>query len=192
MARQPGWNIAGAVTKIDHLVCVADADRAAECCRAAGSAPSAGQDSATWVRNAETEWTKQLRDAAPVAPDRVHGRFLRWSLESALLALFDEPAALGWMARPDGAALGGFLSRCGPDPRTLTPPSSFTDHFHDPQRCLRDLVAATNINSKVLSLSSAGRTFALEAAGGDDRARSRVLDRVPDLRAVASLIIGLG
>ncbi len=66
---------------IDYLVCVADADRAQDCC-GVDRPPPAPAGTAEWVTRANELWTGRLRTAATRSADRVIGRFLRWNQES--------------------------------------------------------------------------------------------------------------
>jgi hypothetical protein len=193
-ARRAGWKLAGAgpATPVDYLVCVADADRAEECCAAAGPAPAAPNSTAAWVENAGALWTAQLRAATRIGPDRVHGRFLRWNLESVLAALFDLPNALRQLAHFDADALDAFVAACVPDPRNLPSPGSFVDHFRDSRKCLGDMVTAARAHPRVLSRSSPGRVFALDEAATDGPALQLLLERIPDLRATAALLDSFG
>ena len=190
-ARQRGWSTLGGGVPVDHLVCIADADRATDCCRAVGPPPPASNPTAGWVANAGSLWTADLRGLAPVDSNRVHGHLLRWNLESTLISLFDQPHVLSRLGRFDAVALQVFLSTCIPAPGTPGASSMFVDDYRDSQTCLTGMVTSAHAHARVLRRSNPDRSIALEMAAKDSQTLARVLGRVPDLQTVAGVVASL-
>lgn len=123
---------------IDYLVCVADADRAQDCC-GVDRPPPAPAPTAEWVTRANELWTAQLQAAATLSAERVIGRFLRWNQESFLIAGHDIESALARLGCANTAAIAQHLATCSPSPRT-TADALFTDTFRHSSQCLDDLI----------------------------------------------------
>jgi hypothetical protein len=170
---------------IHHLVCVADADRAHECCSVENPATVSGA-TATWLARATEAWTQKLRGGASVSPERIHGHFLRWNQESLLIAAHDVEEALTALGCRDHGKVRSHLAACQPSP-TATPDPEFADRFRRPERCLTDLLKAAG--ARVHAKGTPPRGDALEAASA--RAIDRLCARVPDLPSLARLVGGL-
>ncbi|MFO0758349.1 MAG: hypothetical protein U0359_17790 [Byssovorax sp.] len=171
---------------IDHLVCVADADRAHECCPVDNPSIVAAP-TAPWLARADALWTDKLRAEAPVGPERVHGRFLRWSQESLLIAAHDVDETLAALRCRDRRKIQKHLEGCAPSPLSI-PDAEFADAFRKPERCLSDMLKAAGV--PVPQKGASPRSDALEAASA--RAIDRLSARVPELPALARLVSDLG
>lgn len=170
---------------IDHLVCVADADRAHECCSVDNPSGVSGPTSA-WIDGANERWTQKLRETATAAPDRVHGRFLRWSQESLLIAAHDVDPSLAALGCRDRARVEKHLRACSPSPFAITD-GEFADTFRRPERCLEDMLKAAG--ARVPKKGAPARGDAIEAAS--HHAMAKLCARVPDLAALANLVTAL-
>jgi hypothetical protein len=166
---------------IEHLICVADADRAHECC-AAQNPVAVASPTADWLDQANALWTAKLRAAATTMPERVHGRFLRWSQESLLIAAHDVTEALAALGCRDRGRLEKHLAACSPSPLSIAD-VDFADAFRKPERCLEDMLKATGTH--VPKKGSPPRGDAIEAALTN--AIAKLCGRVPDLVALAHL-----
>jgi hypothetical protein len=170
---------------IDHVVCVADADRAHECC-AVPSPTTVTAPTATWLARANEAWTAKLRTPETVVPERVHGLFLRWNQESLIIAAHDVDEALVALGCRDRGQVKKHLGACLPSPLS-TPDVDFADAFRKPERCLEDLVKAAG--ARMPGKGTPPRGDALEAASS--RAIDRLCARVPELPALARFVGGL-
>jgi len=165
---------------IDYLICVADADRAQDCCSV--ELPPQ-ESSAAWVERANQSWTAVLRAAAPIAPERILGRFLRWNQESLLIAAHDIENAMKHLGCRDQSALIKHLRACNPSPFT-TQDQLFVDHYRKPGKCLDDMLKGAG--SAAPRKGAQPREDALEEAS--KQAIDRLSARVPDLAALADTI----
>jgi hypothetical protein len=167
---------------IDYLVCIADADRAPDCC-GVGAPPERPADTSAWVREANQRWTAQLQKEAQDQEGRVIGRFLRWNKESLLIAGHDVPAALDRLGCRDGGGVRSFLQGCKPDPRGLQD-HLFVDHYRQPGSCLQELLKAGNGPR----LGKGDRR--MDDALGEiaDHALPNLLSRIRDLAELAELL----
>jgi hypothetical protein len=170
---------------IDHLVCVADADRAHECCDVDNPATIGGVTVA-WIEGANDRWTRKLREVASVAPDRVHGRFLRWNQESLLVAAHDVDQALTALGCRDRARIEKHLRACSPSPLAIAD-SDFVDAFRRPERCFEEMLKAAG--ASVPKKGAPPRGDAIEAAS--QHAMAKLCARVPDLAGLAQLVSAL-
>jgi hypothetical protein len=170
---------------IDYLICVADADRATDCC-SIDRAPSAPTSTSAWIACANQAWTDVLRRTTPLQPHRLFGRFLRWNQESLLLAAHDVESAMKRLGCRSIDAAKAHLRACTPSPLD-TLDDRFTDHYRNTSRCLEGLLKA-----------SQGRPFRKGGQPMDDAldeasllAIDRLCARVPDLAALAHQIHAL-
>lgn len=125
---------------MDALLFVADADRVQQCAAVAPPPPAPASTQA-WLDAANQAWTERLRAAAPLAAERVHGRFLRWNQESLLIAGHDHPRALSCLGCREPSGVLRYLQRCAPNPAEVSD-ALFVDQFRKPGRCLQELLAA--------------------------------------------------
>ena len=170
---------------IHHLVCVADADRAHECCAVDNPTTVAGS-TAAWLAEANERWTAKLRATATTAPERIHGRFLRWSQESLLIAAHDVDQALAPLGCRDLGRVRKHLQACSPSPLS-TPDAEFADSFRKPERCLEDMLKAAG--ASIPKKGAVSRDDAIDAAS--THAIAKLCARVPDLAMLAHLVSGL-
>ncbi|MBW2736996.1 MAG: hypothetical protein JRH20_31825, partial [Deltaproteobacteria bacterium] len=127
---------------IDYLICIADADRAAECCSAPiSAAPAIG--TRVWVNEASAMWTTELQAMAGASAEKVFGKFIRWNRESLLIASFDHAESQNRLGIPDGVALDTVLDPCDPDPRTEG--VVFADAYQKPVGCFEQCCKAANV-----------------------------------------------
>ncbi len=174
--------------RIDHLICVADGDRLHEILTGQSGPPSAPADVPAWHAKIEAAWHDQLRAASKeAAPDAVHGRVLRWSKESIVLAGYDKgPAKDHLRIDARGAQAQAFLDRCSPVPTTVDP-GVFTDTYRRPLWCLNELRKAQGLDSMTKNapeIDDALRSLAVNEA-------LAVCERVPDLERVVDLVCDL-
>lgn len=167
---------------IHHLICVADADRASDCCGedAPPTLPAATRD---WIERCNASWTRRLRGATSVEPLHVHGRFLRWNKESLIIAGHDSAAAMRRLGCRDLTALHRHLTACAPNP-LLAMDEQFTDLFRRPGRCLAELVTAAG--GRQPRKSDPTVDDALKEISGSMIAR--LCTRIPDLIGLAELV----
>lgn len=170
---------------IDYLLCVADADCAHDC---APIPPHTSEPATTaaWIARANDAWTAALRQVAPLAPERVFGRFLRWNKESLLLAAHDVDEVLQLLDCRDRAAVTTHLRACAPSPLGL-PDTAFVDSYRKPGGCLAAMLKAAS--APPVKKGTPPAESALEEASR--RAIDRLCARVPDLAALAAVISGL-
>ncbi|MDI1449662.1 hypothetical protein [Polyangium sp. 6x1] len=166
---------------IDHLVCIADADKATTCCTIEDP-PKAPARTDNWVIRASNAWTTKLRTSATF-PDRIHGHFLRWNSESLLIAAHDVEPALQKLQCRNREGLAAFLRTCDPIPGSV-PPEMFVEQFRKPQGCLEKMLEAGG--SAQHRKGSVPRDDALDEASRT--ALDRLLGRVPDLLSIAQLL----
>jgi hypothetical protein len=173
--------------RIEHMICVADGDKLHEQIQIP-AAPPAAADVHAWLSTAEQAWQQHLRalcEGAP--PSTVHGRILRWSKESLLLAGYDrEPVrrTLGIDVQHEGVR--SFLNRCIPLPSAL-PAAGFTDTFRKPLRCLQEMdEAQRGRRASDLSKNVPEIDDALRALAREDHVT--VAERVPDIDRIVDLI----
>lgn len=167
---------------IDYLLCIADADRASTCCDIERP-PAPPAATTEWLQRANEAWTKKLRSATTHVPERIFGRFLRWSQESLLLAGHDCEAALLRLGCRDNEALRRHLSSCQPNPLTLAD-SDFLDHYRHPESCLSEMLAAGR--GAATKKGDINRDDAL-----DELSRvslQHLCSRVPDLLGLATFL----
>lgn len=167
---------------IEQLICIADADRASSIC-SIESPPSFPQSTDDWVARANHSWTTKLRSNAPLAPERIHGHFLRWSLESLLIALHDVDSVLSKLACHNREGLTRYLASCEPRP-TKVVDKEFVERFRKPQKCLdnmQDAAGATRAGK-----GSVPRDDALDE--GSRVALDRIKERVPDRVTIAQFV----
>lgn len=170
---------------IDHLICVADADRATQCC-AIEPPPAAPASTTDWVRRADEAWTQALRKATTLDPARIHGLFLRWNQESLLIAAHDVSGVLQKLRCPASRAVQDHLSGCKPSPIGCSD-ADFTDLFRKSGRCLEDMLKAAGQDAP--RKGSVPRDDALDEASRV--AIERLCTRVPDLLKIAHHIRAL-
>jgi hypothetical protein len=171
---------------IDYLICVADADRATECCATIPEAPKGDGTSSGWVSHANDAWTEKLRAAAPLEPSRIFGVFLRWSQESLLIAAHDVPGAMQKLGCKQLDLLQAHLRACRPSPLD-TPDHLFADRFRKAGKCLDDMLKAAR--AQATKKGSVPQRDALGIA--IDKGIDRLCARVPDLAALADRITAL-
>lgn len=171
---------------IDYLVCVADADKATDCCPIE-PAPPPGQSTEAWVKEANKAFTAALRAEASIASERVFGFFLRWSQESLLIAAHDVEATWKRLGCTNLQALQAFITACKPSPHQISD-HDFTDHFRKAEQCLAGLLQAGGApNSRK---GAVPRDDALEEASR--AAIDKLCARVTDLAHLATHIASLG
>jgi hypothetical protein len=170
---------------IDYLFCVADADRATECCPIE-RAPEGDGTSGDWVSRANDAWTEKLRAAANLEPSRIFGVFLRWSQESLLIAAHDVPGALEKLGCKKLDLVQKHLRACAPSPLD-TPDHLFADRFRKASKCLDDMLKAAGAPAP--KKGSLPRADVLEIAS--QKGIDRLCARVPDLAALADRITAL-
>lgn len=167
---------------IDYLVCVADADRAPDCC-GVDRPPPAPASTSEWVSRANDLWTARLRAATSLPPERVIGRFLRWNQESLLIAGHDIESALKRLGCADMAAITRHLATCSPSP-TTTADALFADTFRRSSGCLDDLI-------KIGGGPSTKKGNILRDDALDEISKvgtSQLCSRAPDLTSLAELV----
>lgn len=136
---------AEARSKVDRVVCVADADRPSNLVPGFRAAPAPGNEALleAWVRELESAWKAHLVKTAHLDASqsaRVEVLCLRWSKESVLIAAHD--ALVAACEAPLRPQVDELLAKCIPaDPRS-TPDEGFTDRFRDPQRCVEQVLRA--------------------------------------------------
>ncbi|HEY2514526.1 MAG TPA: hypothetical protein VGI39_26865 [Polyangiaceae bacterium] len=170
--------------KIEHLICVVDADKLRQLLPATIEPPPHSPEAvAEWHIAAEAAFVEHLRGrAAGGEPSTVHGLVLRWAKESLSLAAFDRIAAgekLGVdTAHPRVVTL---FERCNPDPRAVSD-ALFTDAYRRPIACMDDLRRASG-------LPAVGKGSELDdvinALAGEDV--EAVCRRVPDIDRLLKL-----
>jgi len=171
---------------IDYLLCIADADRANECCPAIERCPDGDGTSGDWVIRANEAWTAKLRAATTLEPSRIFGVFLRWNQESLLIAAHDVPGAMEKLGCKQLDLLQEHLRACRPSP--LEPADHlFADRFRKTSRCLDEMLKAAK--APISKKGSALRDDVLDIASLT--AISRLCARVPDLAALADRITAL-
>jgi|GEM_PF-5098842 len=177
-ARNKGKRYQGKAFTPESALCILDADKAAEAIPSASAAPSAPADLEIWRSQVVASWTSQLRIGAH-EPDRVSGEILLWNRESVMLAVFppegipaDLSSELGWGDADDRWQEA--LRTCG-----NAAPTSSTEYRHEyrkPLRCLNDH----------LQLKKRGaQSSVILKAGSKPHLIAGLLDRCPDLRAIA-------
>lgn len=167
---------------IDELICIADADRAASVCTIEPP-PAFPLTTDTWIGRANQSWTAKLRACATFASDRVHGLFLRWSLESLLIALHDVEPVLKKFDCRDREGLTKYLASCDPHPNEIAA-KDFVERFRAPAKCLDKMLDAAG--APHTRKGSVPREDALEI--GSREALDRLKARVPDLVLAAEFV----
>lgn len=167
---------------MDYVICIADADRAADCCGIALPPPPPALTDA-WTDAANQRWTEQLRREADDDREQVFGRFLRWNKESLLIAGHDVPGALAQLSCRDAVNLRRHLAVCDPSPLSLDD-GAYVHRYRSPGRCLQDMLKA----GKGPALSKGDKR--LDDALGEiaEGALAALLARVPDLVGLAELL----
>ncbi len=166
---------------IDHLICVADADKLHELIPEISSA-TPPTELGDWLHHAESLWERWLRSRCTTECERVHGRLLRWSKESVALAAYDQPAGQSHL-RIDTSSdpLRTSLENCTPSPLTLDD-TEFCCHYRKPMNCLQLLQPKLAKNSPEIDDTTSDFT-----QHGLDLLRVRV----PDFDRIASFIWSL-
>jgi hypothetical protein len=173
---------------IDHLVCVVDGDRLHEQLEAVGRPPASTADLAAWLSAAEQAWQDHLQSLCNNAPKTtVHGRILRWSKESLVLAGYDREAAKQHLGLDmQSPTLKEHLARCVPVPASVAN-ASFSSTFRRPLRCLTELDEAQRAPRPSSLIKNAPELDdTLRALVRDDCAL--VAERVPDIDRLADLM----
>jgi hypothetical protein len=168
---------------IDHLICVADADRLPELLPGVSAAPQAAIEVSAWHASAEERFVAHLRGrAAKADPNRVHGIVLRWAKESLTLAAYDRRVIREWLgidtSHPEVQA---FLAECNPPPSGIAD-DQFTDTFRRPVSCVDQLRKASGLSPIGKGSSMDDVIMALDAEDMEAVAR-----RVPDVDRLVSL-----
>lgn len=167
---------------IDFLLCVADADRATDCCTIERP-PMIPMPTAPWVERANKLWTDVLRSATTLHPSRIFGHFIRWNQESLLLAAHDVEAVMKRLGCRDLGAVTKHLRACKPSPLDMID-ASFVEHYRNTGRCLDDLLRAAH--------GGAFRKGGQPARDALDEASriaiARLCARVPDLAGLAEQV----
>jgi hypothetical protein len=181
--RDKGFPKAGK-SRPNRLVCVADADKVVRQLQLAVSLPPADGTDA-WVEGANQAFTAYLRGRTYRDPEAVHGVVLRWSLESLVIAAYDQPKAMealaGFQGNHDADRMQAFLRRCG---LYQAHELHFLDRYRDPQGCLVSLCA--ELGWPTLRKGDARRDEALKQMSG--LALTTLIERAPDLVRIAALI----
>jgi hypothetical protein len=170
---------------IDHLVCVADADKAHEIVDAV-SLPRPEMETTKWVDDANELWTTQLREVARTSPEHVHGRFLRWNRESLVLSGFDLKECQRALGCRRPGAIEKFLDRKRPNPRSQE--TVFPDEYRKPFNCISEMLVACGIKMvKKNDIRFEDVIRDVSKSQIDTLAR-----RVPDLESIARTVVDLG
>lgn len=175
--------------RIDHLVCVIDADKLHEIVSGVGPPSALGDELSTivaWQRAAERAWNELVRSWATARSDpaTVHGALLCWSKESLVLAGFDQPAMKSQMGLSiDEEPVQAFVARCEPSPSRVAS-ATFSQRFRKPMSCLGKLFAAQNMSFPAKGDPTVDD--ALRELGRDSLASLR--DRVDSLHALTELL----
>ncbi|MCC6558938.1 MAG: hypothetical protein IT372_38920 [Polyangiaceae bacterium] len=167
---------------IDHLLCVADADRAHQCC-GGPAASTVAAPTQPWVEEANRRWTEALRTATAAGAERVWGRFLRWNQESLLIALHDIDEAMRALGITVMRGVQTYLRGCDPSPLTIAP-DRFVDAYRKPQRCFEELLKAAG--ARPIRKGAPALDDAIDAASR--RAIDKLCARVPDLGDLAGVV----
>jgi hypothetical protein len=173
---------------VDHLVCVVDGDRLHDHVKLVGRPPTDAANVPAWLATAEQAWQEHLHRLCDNAPKAtVHGRVLRWSKESLVLAGYDRDSikqTLGIDVHT--AALKEHLARCIPTPGTIKD-AAFSDTFPRPLRCLKELDEAQRApRASALVKNSPDFDDSLRALVQNDCAT--IAGRVPDIDRLAHLV----
>jgi hypothetical protein len=175
--------------RIDHLVCVIDADRLHEIVAGVRPPSAPGDDVgavAAWQRAAERAWSELLRSwtGSSSDPATVHGSLLCWSKESVLLAGFDQPAMKSQMGFDiDDAAVQSFVASCEPSPGAVDA-RTFSQRYRKPMSCLAKLFDAQKLSFPAKNDPTIDD--ALRELGRESLAVLR--ERVDSLRALTELV----
>jgi hypothetical protein len=172
---------------IDVLICVADADRASQCCPALEN-PERNTPTNNWITEANEAWTEHLRTFTKHKPTRIFGRFIRWNKESIVISCFDQEDVVAQLClqEPSPDVLDHFLGNCNPDPRSNTD-AEFVDTYRSPGRCLEGAMQElghTNPNKNQQEVNDALSEFPRVPSAS-------LLNRMPDFVQLAELINGL-
>jgi hypothetical protein len=173
---------------IDHLVCVVDGDKLHEQLATVAPPPARAAGVPAWLATAEQAWQQHLRGLCDNAPrTTVHGRILRWSKESVVLAGYDREAVKQHLGIDiQTAALEKHLARCVPAPASIKN-DEFSNTFPKPLRCLKELDEAQRApRASGLVKNAPELDDALRALVRDDHAV--IAERVPDIDRLADLI----
>jgi hypothetical protein len=139
------------------------------------------------MSSADVQWTKTLRTATTLDPDRVHGRFLRWSKESVVTACFDVPEALGKLGNFDQEKLRRHLAQCRPHRADSSPDEMHIHEVRSPQSCLERGCASVDL--AVPRKSSVVIDDVIDAASKTHIAK--LVARLPDLRMLSHFVAEL-
>ena len=170
---------------IDHLVCVVDGDKLHDHVEIIDRPPADAADVPAWLATAEQAWQEHLHRLCDNAPKAtVHGRVLRWSKESLVLAGYDcESMKTSLGIDTQTAAVTEHLARCVPAPPTIKGPE-FSNTFRKPLRCLIELDGAQRApRAAVLAKNAPDLDDALRALAQNDCAT--IAERVPDIDRIA-------
>lgn len=173
---------------IDHLVCMVDGDRLHDHIKLVGRPPTAAASVPAWLETAEQTWQEHLRGLCNNAPKAtVHGRILRWSKESVVLAGYDrDPIKQTLGIDLQAVAVKEHLARCVPAPSTIEN-QDFSNTFRKPLRCLKELDEAQRaLRDSALAKNAPDLDDALRGLVRTDCAI--IAERVPDIDRLADLV----
>lgn len=173
---------------IDHLVCVVDGDKLHDHIELTSRPPTVAASVPAWLEAAEQTWHEHLRGLCDNAPKgTVHGRILRWSKESVILAGYDRDSikqSLGIDIQ--AVAVKEHLARCVPTPPAIEN-MDFSNTFRRPLQCLKELDKAQRTpNASVLVKNAPELDDALRGLVRNDCAT--IAERVPDIDRLADLV----
>ncbi len=169
---------------IDKLVCIADADRAYECCPKIEKV-GVREHSKKWLLEAEDSWTTELRTYTNVDPEHVFGKFIRWNRESIVISCFDQLQVIKRLAakQVEENTLRSFLENCSPNPLVLDN-TEFTDTYRDPSSCLLAMMKElghTHPRKNHINVEDALGAFPKKIS-------DELMHRIPDFVSIAELI----
>jgi hypothetical protein len=190
IARANGWMNFG---QIDAAMCVMDADRASKLLKVP-SPPAVESDQ--WLHESEGAFLDKLKEWGAPEDFPIKPHLLRWSLESLFIAGYDTFASdevLKILGTPLGhhearSGLNDYFKNCTPDIPANCPDNEFCERWQKPQRCLDGMVKAVGAAS--LAKQAVQRVDLTNLLTPGDRLDT-VLQRVPDLEAIARSLLGL-
>lgn len=181
----------GGSTPIDHIVYVLDADCVDGSEGILNDVTLPPRDSPEWHSRANEELDQALRRLAGKDPERVHGYFLRWSKETLVFAAHDQPEILSLLRHkvPFEQARETLFAKCQPRPDSVKN-GEFVLRYATSRKCLDHFQTSFDVDlkpgkKKQDSVDSAITAFA-------DRNPALLIERVPDLRGLAELLLELG
>ncbi len=167
--------------RMEHLICVVDADKLVEVLPRVGAVPPRTADVPSWHASAEVRFIDHLRERAE-HPATVHGLVLRWAKESLTLAAYDRPATRSKLGiDPSHPGVQQFLAGCVPPPQDVADPV-FTDHYQHPITCVDKLRKSQGLPAVGKGTSMDDVLVALTAAD-----IPVVCQRVPDVDRLVAL-----